>query len=107
MSWCSCSLLPVTAGPTSAADLKFLHHLQQALIGTSNRKAALETIELLVPLCFRSSCQNVLRCITNFGNGALAGHEPHPIKCRFGQQDDISRDISGIGMSIARHPIST
>src|SRR5215470_8703582 len=36
-----------------------------------------------------------------------AGHEPHPIKCRFGQQDDISRDISGTGMSIARHPIST
>jgi len=26
---------------TSAADLKFLHHLQQARFGTSNRKAAL------------------------------------------------------------------
>jgi len=28
---------------TSAADLKFLHHLQQTLLGTSNRKAALES----------------------------------------------------------------
>jgi hypothetical protein len=28
----------------SAADLKFLHHLQQTLIGTSNRKAALEVV---------------------------------------------------------------
>ena len=26
---------------------------------------------LLVPLCFRSSCQRVPRCITNFGSGAL------------------------------------
>src|SRR5258705_13732870 len=29
--------------PASAADLKFLHHLQQILLGTSNRKAALES----------------------------------------------------------------
>jgi hypothetical protein len=29
-------------GP-SAADLKFLHHLQQTLLGTSNRKAAPES----------------------------------------------------------------
>jgi hypothetical protein len=27
----------------SAADLKFLHHLQQTQLGTSNRKAALES----------------------------------------------------------------
>jgi hypothetical protein len=27
----------------SAADLKFLHHLRQARLGTSNRKAALES----------------------------------------------------------------
>src|SRR5712691_1872059 len=27
----------------SAADLKFLHHLQQTRLGTSNRKAALES----------------------------------------------------------------
>src|ERR1700738_2129006 len=26
-----------------------------------------------VPLCFRSSCLSVLRCITSFGSGALAG----------------------------------
>ena len=29
--------------PASAADLKFLHHLQQTRLGTSNRKAALES----------------------------------------------------------------
>jgi hypothetical protein len=29
--------------PASAADLKFLQHLQQAREGTSNRKAALES----------------------------------------------------------------
>jgi hypothetical protein len=27
----------------SAADSKFLHHLRQARLGTSNRKAALES----------------------------------------------------------------
>jgi uncharacterized protein len=27
---------------------------------------------LLVPLCFRSSCQSVPQCSTNFGSGALA-----------------------------------
>src|SRR5882672_1469371 len=36
-------------------------------------KSGTRTIELLVPLCFRSSCQGVLRRITNFGNGALEG----------------------------------
>ena len=41
---------------SSAADLKFLQHQRQAQLGTSNRKAALELIALLVPLCFRSSC---------------------------------------------------
>src|SRR5262245_25291031 len=43
----------------------------RTLSGTSNRKAALDSFELLVALCFRSSCQNVSRCIPNFGNGAL------------------------------------
>ena len=33
-------------------------------------------MELLVPLCFRSSCQSVLRRITNFGSGALARTRP-------------------------------
>jgi hypothetical protein len=32
-----------TGNNASAADLKFLHHLQQTLLGTSNRKAALES----------------------------------------------------------------
>src|SRR5262245_35692457 len=35
-------------------------------------RSGTRSIELLVPLCFRSSCQGVLRCITNFGSGALA-----------------------------------
>jgi catechol 2,3-dioxygenase-like lactoylglutathione lyase family enzyme len=30
-------------GVASAADLKFLHHLQQIRLGTSNRNAALES----------------------------------------------------------------
>src|SRR6266545_5772190 len=34
-------------------------------------KSGTRIIELLVPLCFRSSCQSARRCITNFGNGAL------------------------------------
>src|SRR5258705_187865 len=38
-------------------------------------KSGTRIIELLVPLCFRSSCQSVLRCITNFGNGALEQSE--------------------------------
>src|SRR5215475_3427762 len=29
-------------------------------------------IELLVPFCFRSSCQRLPRRLTNFGSGALA-----------------------------------
>src|SRR5260221_5507690 len=35
-------------------------------------KSGTRIIELLVPLCFRSSCQSMLRRMTNFGNGALA-----------------------------------
>src|SRR6266571_8380112 len=31
-------------------------------------KSGTRIIELLVPLCFRSSCQSMLRRITNFGN---------------------------------------
>src|SRR3954447_16055791 len=34
-------------------------------------KSGTRIVELLVPLCFRSSCQSALRCITNFRNGAL------------------------------------
>src|SRR5262249_41189504 len=64
-----CDEFAASSSP-SAADLKFLHHLQQALLGTSNRKAALDH-KVASALCFRSSCQSVLRCITNFGNRAL------------------------------------
>src|SRR5262249_38205288 len=31
---------------------------------------------LLVPACFRSSCHNVPRCLTNFGSGARAATLP-------------------------------
>src|SRR5882672_9271688 len=58
--------------PSSVADLKFLERSRQAQLGTSNRKATLESIKLLVPLCFRSSYQRVPRRFTNFGSGALA-----------------------------------
>src|SRR5205085_7629200 len=34
-------------------------------------KSGTRIIDLLVPLCFRSSCQRVLQRITNFGSGAL------------------------------------
>src|SRR5258707_3640879 len=57
---------------TSAADLKFLQQLPQTRVRNFKSKSGTRIIELLVPLCFRSSCQNVLRCITSFGNGALA-----------------------------------
>src|SRR5262245_12356240 len=39
-------------------------------------KSGTRIIELLVPLCFRSSCQSMPRRITNFGNGALAALAP-------------------------------
>src|SRR5258705_5644041 len=39
-------------------------------------KSGTGIIELLVPLCFRSSCQWLLRCITNFGSGALGVELP-------------------------------
>ena len=35
-------------------------------------KSGTRITDLLVPLCFRSSCQRVPRRITNFGSGALA-----------------------------------
>src|SRR5258707_13484150 len=37
-------------------------------------KSGTRIITLLVPLCFRSSCQRVPRRITNFGSGALDPH---------------------------------
>src|SRR5918994_1397217 len=55
-----------------AADFQFLHRLRQARLGTANRKAAPESLELLVPPFFRSSCERLPACITNFGSGALA-----------------------------------
>src|SRR5436309_9454866 len=56
---------------TSAADLKFLHRLRQTHFRNFKSKRGTRIIGLLVPLCFRSSCQRVPQCITNFGSGAL------------------------------------
>src|SRR5215212_2018099 len=39
--------------------------------GNFKSKSGTRTIDLLVPLCFRSSCQRGPPCITNFGSGAL------------------------------------
>ncbi len=72
VSECAEVYLELRKRGTSAADLKFLHHLQQTLLGNFKSKSGTRIMELLVPLCFRSSCQSVLRRITNFGNGALA-----------------------------------
>src|SRR5207237_9061920 len=60
---------------TSAADLKFLHRLRQTHFRNFKSKSGTRIINLLVPLCFRSSCQRVPQCITNFGSGALASDE--------------------------------
>src|SRR5215216_7141329 len=39
--------------------------------GNFKSKSGTRIIDLLVPLCFRSSCQSGPPCITNFGSGAL------------------------------------
>src|SRR5258706_5508213 len=56
---------------SSAADLKFLHRPAASSFRNFKSKSGTRIITLLVPLCFRSSCQRVPRCITNFGSGAL------------------------------------
>src|SRR5256885_7580104 len=56
---------------TSAADLKFLQQSRRGSFRNFKSKSGTRIINLLVPLCFRSSCQRVLQCITNFGSGAL------------------------------------
>src|SRR5207248_11018504 len=45
----------------------------EVLTSPAAKKSGTTIMELLVPLCFRSSCQSLPRCITNFGKGALAG----------------------------------
>ena len=75
-------------GP-SAADLKFLQHLPQNSSRNFKSKSGTRIINLPVPLCFRSSCRDVLQSITNFESGALvmilcAGSR---IRCR----DDAGR----------------
>src|SRR5262249_41627172 len=79
-------VLPLRGGAAVGEQLQSLHLLQvlkcrrfevpasPAANSSRNFKSTSGTsiIYLLVPLCFRSSCQGVLRCITNFGSGALA-----------------------------------
>src|ERR1700730_15898559 len=48
---------------------------------------------LLVPLCFRSSCQRGPRCITNFGNGALVMTQPRLKHFGWGREgEDLTPD---------------
>src|SRR2546430_13625981 len=70
--WYSARRRSWTTMRRSAADLKFLYRLRQTHFRNFKSKSGTRIIKLLVPLCFRSSCQSVLSCITNFGNGALA-----------------------------------
>ena len=42
---------------------------REFVLGTSNRNG-IRIIDLPMPSCFRSSCQKLLRCITNFGSRA-------------------------------------
>jgi len=57
---------------TSAADLKVPTPPAANSVRNFKSKSGTRIMELLVPLCFRSSYQSVLRCITNFENVALA-----------------------------------
>src|SRR5262249_20594613 len=63
--------LPPRNGRTSAADLKFLHHVPRVHLRNFKSKSGTRIVELLVPFSFRSSCPSVPRCITNFENRAL------------------------------------
>jgi translation initiation factor IF-3 len=62
---------------TSAADLKFLQQSRRGSFRNFKSKSGTRIINLLVPLCFRSSCQRVPQCITNFGSGALGQDGNH------------------------------
>jgi hypothetical protein len=57
---------------SSTADLKFLHHLQQTLLGTSNRKTALESWSCWCPFVSEvrvRTCRGVSRT-------SETGHQP-------------------------------
>src|SRR6266478_2739066 len=82
----------------SAADLKFLHRLRQTHFRNFKSKSGTRIICLLVPLCFRSSCDRVPRCITNFGSGALV----HATHYRGGRLP--SEWVVGLLVALARNP---
>src|SRR5439155_11177591 len=80
-----CGRVATAAELASAADLKFLTICSNS-VRNFKSKSGTRIIELRVPLCFRSSCQSVLRCITNFGNGALGLSPTHGrIDCGIGE----------------------
>src|SRR2546426_7509964 len=83
----------------SAADLKFLQQSRRGSFRNFKSKSGTRIINLLVPLCFRSSCQRVPQCITNFGSGALAriSHTPCGLRCSFGEADTASGGEKRIG----------
>src|SRR4029077_13090737 len=63
----------ITAAGTCGKCRRFEVPTAVAAISSRNFKSKSGTriIFLLMPLCFRSSCQRLPRCITNFGSGAL------------------------------------
>src|SRR6266704_1635590 len=72
-------MCPERLEPIARVDAKFLNAAMRRYpaghdsVRNCEWKSGTRIIELLVPLCFRSSRQSVLRCITNFGNGGT-GH---------------------------------
>src|SRR5437660_1226759 len=92
-------------GRASAADLKFLHRLRQTHFRNFKSKSGTRIIGLLVPLCFRSSCQGVPRCITNFGSGALAHFQPEETKMANPAEDrtaSLRRDVETAGSHLKK-----
>src|SRR5262245_18890749 len=73
---------------SSAADLKFL---QRELVWELQIDSGTRIIYLPVPVCFRSSCQRVLPCITNFGSGALVARAERRLEGRHGPEIPIVR----------------
>ena len=62
-------------------DREFAHHAAPICAPLPTLRRQDFRSDALVPLCFRSSCQRVLQCITNFGSGALVGTILKPRTC--------------------------
>src|SRR5258706_12753172 len=87
---------------SSAADLKFLHRPAASSFRNFKSKSGTRIIKLLVPLCFRSSCQRVPRCITNFGSGALAAEWIQKLRAETFRERRVGDTIL-IGQHLRRH----